>query len=74
MLDMKLTEDEVAILKLALSSLSVKSRTGELGVMHAGRFVSVQGTQPVILKKEEKEILDKVAKKVGLGGLSSFNG
>jgi len=71
---MKLTEDEIAILRLALSSLLVKSRTGELGVMHAGRFISAQSVQPVILKKEQKESLDIVAKKVGLSGLASFNG
>ncbi len=72
--DIKLTESEAAILKVALSSLTVRSRTGELGVMHAGRFVAVQGAQSIIFKREEKEELEKAVKKLGLSSLSSFNG
>lgn len=67
---MILTKDEEAVLRLVLSSLSIKSRTGELGVMHAGRFVSAQGSQTAVLKKEQREVLNAVARKAGIGGVS----
>lgn len=73
-MEVKLTEDEIAILRLVLSALSVKARTGELGVMHAGRFISVQDGRAVILKREDKNTLDRVARRLGINGLSSVDG
>jgi hypothetical protein len=46
-----------------MASLVVKSRTGELGILHGiERFVSAQ----VILNKKDLDILDSMAKKMGL--------
>ena len=48
--DVRPTEEAQAV-RAALSTLVVKARTGELGVMHgAGRFVSTQR----ILNKEDR--------------------
>lgn len=64
MADVKLSSEELQLLRMIISPLVIKSRTGELGISHGmDRFVSSQ----VILKKKDLELLDSLAKKVGLG-------
>jgi hypothetical protein len=66
MAETKLTSDEVVILRAVLSKLCIRGRTGELGINHgADRFVSTQ----LMLKKQDRAVLDAIAKKVGLKGL-----
>ena len=70
-MDVKLTDDEVKMLRLVLQSVAVRARTGEIGIVHGmGRFVSTNRS----LKKDERETLDAAAKKLGLGGVSTFSG
>lgn len=71
-MDVKLDSDEVAVLKILLSEVVIKNRSGELGIMHgANRFVSTN--RP--LRKAGLEALDSVYKKVGLkGGCRKFDG
>lgn len=65
MSDTKLSSEELQVLRAVLAPLVVKSRTGELGVLHGmDRFVSTQ----VILKKKDLNVLDAVAKRLGLNG------
>jgi hypothetical protein len=65
MSDTKLSPEELQVLRAVLAPLVVKSRTGELGILHGmDRFVSTQ----VILKKKDLGALDAVAKKLGLSG------
>lgn len=69
--EVKLTPAEVEALRAVLSSLRVKTRTGEIGVLHgADRFVSTQ----TVFRKPERDALDAVARKVGLSGVSEFLG
>lgn len=59
--------DESEMLRLILSNVVVENRTGQIGIVHgAERFVSTQ----VVLKKEGRAILDKLARKVGLPGVT----
>jgi len=53
---------------LQLIQIMIKNRTGELGIKHgANRFVSTN----IPLKKNQIDILEKVAIKVGIkGGIS----
>jgi hypothetical protein len=63
MTEIKLTSDEVFVLKAILSKLAIKSRTGEIGITHGmDRFVSSQ----LILKKPERELLTSLGKRLGL--------
>jgi F0F1-type ATP synthase epsilon subunit len=65
MSETKLSSEELQVLRAVIAPIVVKSRTGELGILHGmGRFVSTQ----VILKKKDLDVLDSVAKKIGLGG------
>lgn len=65
MSDTKLSSEELQVLRAVIASLVVKSRTGELGILHGmERFVSTH----VTLKKKDLEVLDSVAKKFGLSG------
>ena len=58
-----LTTDEVTVLRAVLAKLTVRSRTGELGIMHgAERFVSTH----LCLNKAERKTLAAIASKVGL--------
>lgn len=71
-MDIKLTDDEVKVLRAALSTLVIKGKTGELGIT-AGmdRFVSTGR----IFKKGDREILDSAVKKLGVSsGLPVSNG
>ena len=62
MSDIELTPEESAVLRAVLSKLSVRERTGEVGIIHgADRFVSTQ----LILKKSEREKLTAAALKLG---------
>ena len=48
MAEIKLSDDEIAVLRVVLRAVVIKSRTGELGIVHGmDRFVSTQQ----ILKK-----------------------
>ena len=70
-MDIKLTDDEIKMLRLVLQSVAIRARTGDLGIMHGmNRFVSTNRS----FKKEERETLDSAAKKLGLGGVSTFSG
>ena len=61
----KLTPEESQVLRTVLAAISVRTRTGEVGIVHGlERFVSAQ----VILKKKDLDTLDTAARKVGLGG------
>ncbi len=69
--EIRLTTDEAGALRSALSTLVVKARTGELGLLHgADRFVSSQR----ILKKAERDALNAAARKLGLSGLAEYRG
>jgi hypothetical protein len=66
MSEIKLSSDEAQALRLALSTLVVRDRTGELGVLHGlERFVSTQRT----FTKPERASLDSAARKLGLAGM-----
>ncbi|HEX8522596.1 MAG TPA: hypothetical protein VF669_10100 [Tepidisphaeraceae bacterium] len=59
--------DEAEMLRVVLSTVVVEKRTGQIGIVHgAERFVSTQ----VVLKKEGRALLDKLARKVGLPGIT----
>ncbi len=72
MAEIKLADEEIEVLRLALKVLAIKSRTGQLGIVHrVDRFVATQQ----ILKKGQRDTLDAVAKKLGLArGISAFEG
>jgi len=71
MSDVRLSPGEAAALRTALSALVVKTRTGELGIMHgAARFVSTQR----IFRRPELEALQTAARKLGLGGIGEHDG
>jgi hypothetical protein len=62
-----LDRDEAEMLRVILSKVVVEKRTGQIGIMHgAGRFVSTQ----VVLKQDGRAALDKLARKVGLPGVT----
>jgi len=64
-----LSEEELKELKTVLSTIHLKERTGEIGILHGlDRFVSAK----IILKKKEVEALDAIAKRCGLAGLKRF--
>ena len=64
MADLKITQEEAQALRAALATLAIRTRTGELGIVHgANRFVSTQ----LCLRKADKDALNSVAAKVGLG-------
>ena len=63
MAEVKLLDSEIDALRLVLRSLSVRDRTGEIGIMHgADRFVSTK----VCLKKADRQALNRAAQKLGL--------
>jgi F0F1-type ATP synthase epsilon subunit len=63
--EVKLTAEEADVLRHVLASLAIKTRTGELGILHGmDRFVSTQR----IFKKAERKVLDDAARKLGLSG------
>jgi len=65
--DVKLTSEEIAVLRSALSKFVIRGRTGELGVLHGlDRFVSTQ----LILKKSDRDTLNAIASKVGLRSIN----
>ncbi|HET7460313.1 MAG TPA: hypothetical protein VFJ82_03660 [Longimicrobium sp.] len=69
--DVRLTPEEAAALRTALSALVVKKRTGELGIVHgAARFVSTQR----IFRRPELDALHAAARKLGLGGVGEHHG
>ena len=71
MTEVKLTEQEAQAVRAALSAMVIKSRTGELGVMHgAERFVSTQR----IFRKADRDALSAAARKLGLGVIREYAG
>jgi hypothetical protein len=65
--DIKVTTEEAAVLKAVLARLAIRSRTGEVGIVHGmDRFISSQ----LILKRGERELLAVLAAKVGLPAIS----
>lgn len=67
MAEVKLTSDEICVLRCTLAKLAVRGRTGELGVLHgAERFVSAQ----LILTKADRDTLNAIAAKVGLKSIN----
>jgi len=71
MSEVRLTAEEADAVRAAMASLVVKSRTGELGIMHgADRFVSMQR----IFRKKDREMLDAAARKLGLAGIPEYRG
>lgn len=67
-----LEQEEVEMLRVLLSQLKIRKRTGELGIQHgADRFV---GTR-ISLRKKELEVADRIAGKVGMvSGLQRVDG
>ena len=62
-----LDKDEAEMLRAILSKVVVEKRTGQVGILHgADRFVSTQ----VVLKKDDRALLDKLARKIGLPGIT----
>lgn len=62
-MEIKLNNEETSVLRVLLSQLTIKSRTGELGIIHGmDRFVSTNQ----VFKKKELEHLDQLAQKIGL--------
>jgi hypothetical protein len=59
----RLTPEEAGALRSVLASVAVRTRTGQVGIGHAGRFVATD----VIVRKPTLNLLDSVAHKVGLG-------
>jgi hypothetical protein len=71
MSEVRLTAEEAEAVRAALSLLVVKSRTGELGIMHgADRFVSTNRT----FRKKDREMLDTAVRKLGLPGIPEYRG
>ncbi len=69
--EVRLTAEEAEAVRAALSTLVVKSRSGELGIMHgADRFVAAR----LIFRKEDREMLDAAARKLGLAGIPEYRG
>jgi hypothetical protein len=58
----KLTPEEAEALRTVLASLTVRTRTGQLGIGHAGRFVATD----LIVRKPTLSLLDAAARKIGL--------
>lgn len=70
-MDIIISESEKEILKVVLSQITIKKRTGELGIVHGmDRFVSTK----LSLKKDGVETLDQLAKKFGIGEIRKYNG
>jgi hypothetical protein len=66
MSEVRLTDEEAQQLRRALQVSAVRTRTGELGIMHGlARFVSTQS----IFKRPDLANLDSAARKLGLGGV-----
>ena len=62
-MEAKLKDDEVQALKAVLGRIVIRSRTGEVGIMHGmERFVSTQ----LCMKKQQLDALDSAAKTLGL--------
>lgn len=69
-METKLSSEELKILGKVLSKIVIKSRTGELGIMHgADRFVSTQ----LLLKKEEIIALEQINLKIGNKSVSKIS-
>jgi hypothetical protein len=70
MTEVKLTEEEAEALRVILSCLVLRDRTGELGMLYgADRFVSTHRT----FRKPERAAVQSLAKKAGLGsGLALY--
>ena len=59
--------DEAELLRLILSKVVVEKRTGQIGIVHgAYRFVSTH----VVLRKDGRARLDKLARRFGLPGIT----
>jgi len=71
-MDIKLSENELQLLRGVLSQFVIKDRTGELGILHgANRFVSTN----ISLKKEHRSTLSSAFEKLGLINLpKNFSG
>lgn len=60
-----LTAEESDVLRAVAGRLSIRKRTGEVGILHGmERFVSTQ----LCLKKKERQALDSALEKLGLRG------
>lgn len=67
--EVKLTRDEVEVPRRVLRTCAIRRWTGEIGVVYGmNRFVSTHQS----LKKEERDALDNVARKLGLSGISQY--
>jgi hypothetical protein len=63
--EVRLTDEEAQVMRDVLRRLVIRTRTGEVGIVHGmERFVSSQA----VLKRKELETLDSAARKLGLGG------
>lgn len=65
MAELRFSEAEARALRAVLAAVTIRRRTGELGITHGlERFVSTQ----VVLKATQQTALDAAARKLGLGG------
>jgi hypothetical protein len=66
-----LTSEEADVLRRVLRTIAVRRRTGEVGVVNGvNRFVSTK--QP--LMQQDREVLNAVARKLGLTGITQYDG
>lgn len=65
-----LRPEELAVLRAVLVRTAVKKRTGEAGVIHAGRFVS----NGLVLRKADLNALGSAFEKLGVQGPSRCSG
>lgn len=57
------TNEENELIRLILSEVVIKDRTGEVGIIHgADRFISTN----ICIKKKQREVLASVFKKLGI--------
>ena len=61
MAEVRLTDEESAVLRVVLGAIAVKDRTGEIGVIHGlNRFVSAHR----VLNKEQRRALASIIAKL----------
>lgn len=69
-METKIRDNEIEVLRKILTHVVIKSRTGEIGIMHgAERFVSTNN----ILKKEEIDSLERLLNKIGISSLRKMD-
>ena len=69
--EVRLTSEELEVLRRVLRACAIRRRTGEIGVVHGmNRFVSTHQ----VLRQQQRDTLNAVARKLGLNGVTQFDG